>query len=449
MNLFLILLISFKTVTVPVLEKGGNDYVSLDDILKTFKFRKVKGEIGFIGDGHHISFFPERGYCLIDGKKKAIRGVYREGRKIFLPGEVWASILSEVFEENLYYDFEKNRFIFSKYPPSIKKISIKRRGDTLDLEIIHNVDLDPEIIPVSPGDLRLKIKRGFFRGPYKLKGDGKLIDEVVIRHTGEGALIYLSYNLRASYKFIGKPGKSVVSIYTPSKKEKGIRSVDVIVIDPGHGGRDPGAIGRRGTREKDVVLKVAKKLKRILERETNLKVYLTRDSDVFVPLRERTRMANRLGADIFISLHCNFARSRTAQGIETYFLSEARTEWERAVAAFENAALRYELDSSIDTTDILKYILMDLAQTEFLKESQDLAAFVQEAMVKKTRRLSRGVKQAGFYVLAGAYMPSILVEISFISNVTEEKLLRSSKFQERIARGIADGIKEFLRKYRK
>lgn len=449
MKLLLLFLLSFKTVSVPVYEKGKTDYISFEDIVKKFKLKKVKGETGFIGEGHHVTFRSEKGYCLIDGKKKSIRGVLIEGNKLFLPGEVWALILSDVLEENLYFDFEKNRFIFSKYPPSVKEISLLKRGDTLSLIIKHNVDLTPEVSLLSPGELRVKIKRGFFRGPYILKGNRKHIEEIIVKHRGDGALLLVDYNLKVSYQVDKKPGKTIISFYSSRKKEKFIRSVDVIVIDPGHGGKDPGAIGRMGTKEKDIVLQVAKKLKRILEKETDLKVYLTRESDVFVPLRDRSKMANELGADLFVSLHCNFSRRRTAQGIETYFLSEARTEWERAVAAFENSALRYELDSSIDTTDVLKYILMDLAQTEYLRESQDLAAYVQEEMVKKTRRLSRGVKQAGFYVLAGAYMPSILVEISFISNKTEEKMLKSSKYQERIAKGIADGIKKFLRKYEK
>jgi N-acetylmuramoyl-L-alanine amidase len=229
------------------------------------------------------------------------------------------------------------------------------------------------------------------------------------------------------------------------KPRAGVRTV---VIDAGHGGRDVGAIGPTGVREKDVTLQVARALKAELERRSDLRVLLTRDADVFVPLTARTRMANEAGADLFISVHCNSARSRSGQGFETYFLSEAKTEDERRVAKMENASLRFENpDIDPDQLGELNFILWDLAQNEYLRESSDLADLVQRGLDDELDLRDRGVKQAGFWVLNGAYMPAILIETAFISNPSEERLLVSRKFQSRLVDGIADSLLDYVEAY--
>jgi N-acetylmuramoyl-L-alanine amidase len=229
------------------------------------------------------------------------------------------------------------------------------------------------------------------------------------------------------------------------KARAGVRTV---VVDAGHGGRDVGAIGPSGVREKDVTLQVARALKAELERRSDLRVILTRDSDVFVPLTGRTRMANEAGADLFLSIHCNSARSRSGQGFETYFLSEAKTEDERRVARMENASLRFE-NPDIDPQQLgeLNFILWDLAQNEYLRESSDLADLVQRGLDDELDLDDRGVKQAGFWVLNGAYMPAILIETAFISNPAEERLLVSRSFQSRLVDGIADSVLDYVAAY--
>ncbi len=221
-----------------------------------------------------------------------------------------------------------------------------------------------------------------------------------------------------------------------------------IVIDPGHGGKDPGAIGWGGVREKTITLQVARKVAFYLKKwAPDLEVRLTRTRDVFVPLAKRGEMANRWGADLFVSIHCNYARNRRVRGLETYFLSDAKTKWARAVANFENGALRYEVEDEEILQDVLKGILSDLAQNAFLIQSQDLALTLHETILKTTRQPDRRVRQAGFYVLSKAYMPAVLIEIGFISNPREARLLASSSFQDRIARGIARGILRYIRVY--
>ncbi|MEO0088757.1 MAG: N-acetylmuramoyl-L-alanine amidase [candidate division WOR-3 bacterium] len=240
---------------------------------------------------------------------------------------------------------------------------------------------------------------------------------------------------------INKEKGVVVLKFLPRLKE----GIKLVVIDPGHGGKDPGAIGKMGTKEKDLNLKIARKLKKYLEKY-GLDVILTRNSDIFLSLSERAKIANDNKADLFISIHCNSAPKKNsyASGFEVYFLSEARSDWERAVAQAENEVIKYEITKSDVNDDLLAFILADLAQQEFLKESQELAAAIQDAVCEVLDIENRGVKQAGFYVLKGAFMPAVLIECGFLSNRKEEALLIKDWYQDKLAKGIAEGIKRFI-----
>ncbi len=220
-----------------------------------------------------------------------------------------------------------------------------------------------------------------------------------------------------------------------------------IVVDAGHGGRDPGSIGKDGTREKEVTLKVARALAERLEKD-GVEVVLTRGGDQFIALGERTRIANREEADLFVSIHANSSESRSAEGFETYFLSAAKSEDARRVAKMENSAIRYE-SPEIDpaSLDELNFILLDLAQNEYLRESSALAETIQEELERRLSLESRGVKQAGFFVLNGAYMPAVLFEMAFISNPREETLLNDSAFRSRLVDGLAESLLGYLDGY--
>ncbi len=215
-----------------------------------------------------------------------------------------------------------------------------------------------------------------------------------------------------------------------------------IVIDPGHGGRDPGARGPGGLLEKDITLKVARRLAARLTEEIGCQVVLTRDRDVFIPLEERTAIANTTGGDLFISIHVNAAPTKRARGIETYILDLARSKESMQVAARENASTKKQLSD-------LQSILMDLMQNTKVNESVKLAEYVQESLVGGLSRKYRkvvdlGVKRAPFIVLIGAEMPAILAEISFISNPTEARRLRSKKYLNDIAAQMASGISRYV-----
>jgi N-acetylmuramoyl-L-alanine amidase len=221
-------------------------------------------------------------------------------------------------------------------------------------------------------------------------------------------------------------------------------SINTIVIDPGHGGEDTGAIGPNGIREKDITLGVAKELKKELTEKTGARVFLTRTDDTYIPLEERAAFANSVMADVFISIHVNAAQREGATGVETFFLSlDASDDEAREVAAFENNVIRLEGMGEADNTDDLKAILWDLAQTEAHHESAKLAESIHLALSGITEGEDRGVKQAPFMVLFGATMPSVLVEIGFISNPTEEKRLSTEKTQRDIAGAISDGVVAF------
>jgi N-acetylmuramoyl-L-alanine amidase len=216
-----------------------------------------------------------------------------------------------------------------------------------------------------------------------------------------------------------------------------------IVIDPGHGGRDYGAPGYlRGVHERDVVLKIAKKLAAKIEKELDCEVILTRNGNKFLTLEERTAIANTKNADLFISLHTNAARSRYAYGVETYFLNLATDADAIRVAAKENATSEKNISD-------LQSILTDLMQNAKINESSRLATHVQESMHKGLKKKyskikNKGVKQAPFYVLLGAQMPAILIETAFISNPRECKRLTDYKYQENLCEAITEGIKNYI-----
>ena len=218
-----------------------------------------------------------------------------------------------------------------------------------------------------------------------------------------------------------------------------------IVVDAGHGGEDYGAIGKKKTKEKDICLQVALKLKNVLEQDGGFVVIMTRQEDAFIPLDDRTKIANDAGADLFISIHANANRKRHIAGVTTYFLDIAKNDESRALAVAENASIRFEEEENGDfeTMDDLSFILLDMVQNEHQKESEELSKLIQGELANSLRIPDRGVDQAGFFVLNRAYMPAVLVETAFISNPAEEKLLRKKEFQEKIARGIYRGILAF------
>jgi N-acetylmuramoyl-L-alanine amidase len=226
--------------------------------------------------------------------------------------------------------------------------------------------------------------------------------------------------------------------------------IRTIAIDPGHGGKDPGAIGKKGVKEKDVNLKVALKLAELMKKKTDMKVFMTRKVDSYISLSDRTKIANKKNADLFVSIHCNASRKKDLRGFEAYFLSVAKTDEERAVALRENLSVRFE-EPSADSASLndLQFIFWDLAQNEFLRESNEWAGMMCREFDDGSKIRSRGVRQAGFFVLNDAHMPSILLELGYLSNPAEEDLLGNRKYQYKLAEQIFKGIENYIERYNK
>lgn len=231
--------------------------------------------------------------------------------------------------------------------------------------------------------------------------------------------------------------------------------IHTVVIDAGHGGFDPGALGPDGVKEKNITLAIALLVRDMLNKKGNLKVYLTRKADEFVGLAERTKMANRWKGDLFISIHANAMpgsqkNKEMAKGYKVYFLSEAKNEADKMVAMRENSVAELETPRS---SNELKNVLIDLAGNEYLRESQELSILLDrqfEAQLGgKICRLQEGIGQANFWVLNGVYMPSVLIETGFVSNSSDEKFLTERLFQRSMAEAISSAILNFKTKYEK
>jgi N-acetylmuramoyl-L-alanine amidase len=227
-----------------------------------------------------------------------------------------------------------------------------------------------------------------------------------------------------------------------TREERNAVRLPLIVLDPGHGGTDPGAIGKSGLQEKYVVYSIARELKRLLEKRGIANVVLTRNGDFFLSLKERTRLANARGADLFVSIHANASPRRQVRGIETYYLDNTTDRASIRLAAMENRSAGEQVDD-------LECILRDLRLSSNANESNLLAQTIQKSTVKSLGKKYRGVDDLGakgnlFYVLLGAHMPSVLVEVSFLSNPDEEKRLKDPAYRNDIAQGISAGIEKYL-----
>lgn len=304
-----------------------------------------------------------------------------------------------------------------------------------------------------------------------------LIKEIRAIPLGKGAMqinIALNtefFNVKSSeYQWDPRTNTYVISVMSDidvqavyqAEKEKRIKQelakdlqkwkFDTIVLDAGHGGKDPGAIGLAGTREKDIVLKLVHYLGAIIKKEwPEIKVVYTRSDDRFIPLKQRGKIANRNDGKLFVSIHCNAAKNRSAKGAEVYILGPHKNQAALRVAMLENAAIKQEEDYQKKYKGFSEehMIMSSLAQNAFTLQSKEAARHVLEGMEKKTKINGRGVRQAGFMVLWTPSMPSLLVEAGYLSNREEEKMLRRPDVQKNIARGIFNGLKRYRASYEK
>jgi len=227
----------------------------------------------------------------------------------------------------------------------------------------------------------------------------------------------------------------------------------VIVLDPGHGGKDPGALGTV-LKEKEVVLSIALKLKKYLQTMPNTTVLLTREKDIFVPLAERASYANKHHANLFVSLHCNASKNKQAKGVEVYVMGMSKMDENLEVAIKENSVVTLEDNyettyGGIDPNSTEAYIIFSHLQNLYLKKSLQLASRINKSLVDQLHFKDRGVHQAPFFVLWKTTMPSVLVEMGYISNKEDEKLLKSDSFQNEIALAIYKALVDYRKEIEK
>ncbi len=323
--------------------------------------------------------------------------------------------------------------------------SIPYKQKTLDDPILDRFQLDRSF---------RKTDLIFTTGPafgsvtsFEMKDPFRLVLDFQGRSTAEGAPPGAGVPVPLAPQTPVPPGSAPEPVQPPPPEARGIAppsespGIRTIVVDAGHGGSETGARGPGGMLEKEVTLDVARKLQMALARRLGVKVILTRESDRQISLDERTAIANHNRADLFLSIHANASAVKDARGAETYFLSyQATDEDARTLAAEENKSAG---DRSPAGSSNLKMVLWDLAQSQYLAESSELAEMIQANLNELCRIESRGVKQAPFRVLMGATMPAVLVEIGFVTNSDEEKRLKDGAYRERIAEAIVDSVAAF------
>jgi len=282
-----------------------------------------------------------------------------------------------------------------------------------------------------------------------------VIEDIEIGRIGKGVRARINLSKRASSfkaNLFEKPYRLVVDINKSEIIQTGLQKkdhkIEVVIIDAGHGGKDPGAIGRRGLKEKVVVLDIARRTEKLLKRTRKVKVVMTRRRDEFVSLDNRVKIANRTRGGLFVSIHTNSHLSKSAGGFETFYLGRTKTSAARAVAMMENSVLELEeRPFMLDLGKELSKILWDLRLNEFRIESRELAGVVQTNLDERLSLKNRGVKEAPFYVLRGVAMPGALVETAFISNRREEALLKRASFRESIAHAICNSILQYKNRF--
>ena len=222
--------------------------------------------------------------------------------------------------------------------------------------------------------------------------------------------------------------------------------INTVIIDPGHGGKDPGAIGYYNIKEKHIVLDISKELGALIKKHMpNINVIYTREDDTFLGLKNRTHIANKNGGHIFLSIHANASTAKSARGFEVFLLQPNSVDDAIDVAVRENASILFEENPEEYEQN---QMFASISETAYSKESEKLAVFINTAVKKELPRTRmRGIKQAGFYVLVGAAMPKLLIEVGFLTNKSEAQLLNRSSYRAKMARGLFDGLQDYIEYY--
>jgi N-acetylmuramoyl-L-alanine amidase len=430
----------------------GRPYVELDQVAAGLQTRldatpsSVRAYLRV--PGHVVMFTRNWSQVVVDGKPVVLDAPVRVKAGIWLVPEMFvARVLPKMSQVTSPAALPKT----AMQAVSLDELRVRSYPSFTRVVLETSQAVQYRVEQSGPREARIRVT-GLRSEPRTEEIRDGLIADVRVERAGRDALLRVLFEGQSGEvkaMTLLDPSRLVLDFMRPadeSTKER-VQAAPLrsIVLDAGHGGQDTGAVGPSGLTEKELVLDVTRRVAKLVEEQLKIKVLLTRDDDNFVTLRDRTTLANKARADLFVSIHAN-AHRNAVSGVETYFLSsEATDNAARQVAALENSVIELEAPSPRARTDFVKAILWDLAQSEFQTESSRLAEIVQDSMTQSLRLPNRGVKQAGFYVLGGAAMPAVLIEIGFVTNPQEERRLREARYRDEIARAIFAGLVEYKR----
>jgi N-acetylmuramoyl-L-alanine amidase len=462
---FLLASTGWAAAPLPTVKHDGRTYVELTRVAASIQSKgsppakvvatPASTRAQLRAGGKVVTLTRNWSQVLVNGKPVVLDAPVRVKRGVWLVPESFVGRVVPTLVASAPSDPTALRFAAAPAEVSLEDVRVRSYPSFTRIVVETSAAVSHRIESSGPKEARVRIV-GLASGAHNQEiGDG-LIAEVRVDRAGSDGLLRVVYEgaagtLRATT--LADPPRIVLDVARPAdpgarEGREQLTPLKTIVLDAGHGGHDSGATGPTGLMEKDLVLDVTRRVARLVEARLGIKVLLTRDSDNFVTLRDRTSYANRQHADLFVSIHANAHREAAADGVETYFLSsEATDSAARQVAALENGVVQLEQPAGRGSgqVDIVKAILWDLAQSEFQVESSRLAEVVHDSMTQTLRISNRGVKQAGFYVLGGAAMPAILLEIGFVTNPREERKLKDTKYRDEIARAIVAGLVEYKR----
>ena len=473
-NFFIIYIFVFNfifnsEISVKTIKKNNiqyfsiNEFISINSLKSTYYQSKEKLEVVY--ENNKIYFSPNSSFCRINDKSyHLLNSTILINNKIYIPAESFQKIIKLAGLSMQILKINSDYIVFNMNLYNIHDFYIDNKENGVEIVIYTSKTFKESNIAASidsNGWLNVTV--------VDAEIDSASFHNSRIKHPVSKVRTARSeYSSQISYLLNQKIDDTVVSVAKNSisialsvkqnqyadiiQKKRNKKNYNLIVLDAGHGGKDPGAIGINQLQEKEVTLDIAKQLTRMLERNSKFKVINTREEDVFIPLWKRTQIANNVNGDMFISIHANStAKSSAVNGFETFLLRIGKSKEAVEVAKRENSVILLEekKDKYKKLTEE-ELILATITQNTDMKASEDLASIIQDNLAKKlTKSRNRGVKQAGFYVLVGASMPNVLVEVGFLSNKEEAKNLSKYQHRRKIASAIYQAIIEFDTLYEK
>jgi N-acetylmuramoyl-L-alanine amidase len=483
---------SGDSVLVSCIDSSDVLYMSLNDFIRPLQIPGIVNDstkkIECLIASQLVRFTAQNPFVVITERTTNTAVIYQMPNKVihrndvfFVPVSAFVPLYSQISKQQLVFDAARMMLSIEKtsaYKNDIAGIQIENKLNGSLITILANKKLgDVEswlkpdgwlfvtITAATADSSELNATKPFgavkkvltFQSPTSLQLTFRVTPDVVQAEvTNDPA----SNNLLISLRTRSDAEKKELEKSIRDAKKQALAhgrdrwKLDVIVIDAGHGGKDPGCIGVAGTREKNITLDVALKLGELIENSLRgVKIVYTRSNDRFVELYKRAQIANEAGGKLFISIHCNAVPHKPSRmnGFEIYLLRPNRTEEAVSIASRENSVIQLEEGSEKHYRELTEeeFIIVTMAQSAYMKQSEQFAESAAGSMRKRLRIKNNGVKQAGFYVLVGASMPNVLVELGYLTNKNEEQILRSQEGQSRIADAIFRGIKEYKLKYEK